>query len=87
MPVNVARNGHVSPQHYSSTQNNHLPVKEPGPRIIRDKADGHVVPGVLAAGHYIAHDRIHEIRRVAPRSPDNIKVVLEYLRQGRRERQ
>ena len=51
-------------------------MKEPRSRIIRDKTDGHIVRRAATNGDDIAPDRIHEVRVIATRNPDNIKVVL-----------
>ena len=75
MPVNVTIYRRVTSRCYS-TRGNHSPVKEPRSRIIRDKTDGHVVRGTDTHGDDIAPDRIHEIRLIATRNPDNIEVVL-----------
>ena len=60
-----------------STLGNHLPVKEPRSRIIRDETDGHVVSSTISHGHDVAPDRIHEIRHIATRNPHNIEFVLK----------
>ena len=75
MPIYVARYGRVSPR-TCSARCDHSPVKEPRPRIIRSETDSHVVRGAATNGHDIAPDRIYEIRLIATRNPDDIKVVL-----------